>query len=322
MSQHSHFSGREIAAALAVVLIWGLNFVAMKFSLREFTPMQLGTFRYVFAAVPLLVMMRCPPVPWPWLASYGLVQGVGQFGLLFLALQWGMTAALASVLMQTQVFFTAILASVLLQERLNAAQTGGLCLALVGLVCFGLHFTASGLNAADLSLLGFVLTLSAAAMWGASSIVARKLQQRHPGYNAVQFVVWSSLFPILPFAALSYCVDGPAAFVQLAHISWTAWGGAVYLGLFATVLAYGLWTWLLKRRPANQVAPIGLGVPVIGLLAGVWLLHESLSGWQLVGTACIAASLIYTMLPRRRVVAPSSARTAVQQFAPAPHKPS
>ena len=49
-------TGRDYTAALAVVVIWGLNFVAMKFALRDFTPFQLGAARYVFAALPLVLL--------------------------------------------------------------------------------------------------------------------------------------------------------------------------------------------------------------------------------------------------------------------------
>jgi len=92
----SHFSGRDLLAALAVVVIWGLNFVAMKWALLDFTPFQLGVWRYVFAALPLVLIVRRPQLPWRWIVAYGLCQGVGQFGVLFIALQVGMTAALAS----------------------------------------------------------------------------------------------------------------------------------------------------------------------------------------------------------------------------------
>ncbi|MEG1456428.1 MAG: EamA family transporter, partial [Comamonas sp.] len=111
---NSPFSGRDLFAALSVVVIWGLNFVAMKWALAEFTPFQLGIWRDVFAALRLVFIVRRPAVPWRWVVAYGLCQGVGQFGVLFIALQVGMTAALASVLMQTQLFFTALLGVLLL----------------------------------------------------------------------------------------------------------------------------------------------------------------------------------------------------------------
>jgi len=300
MKRASAFSSGDIAAALAVVLIWGLNFVAMKLALRELTPMQLGAARYVFAALPLVLLVRRPQVPWYWVLAYGALQGVGQFGLLFLGLRLGMTAALASVLMQTQVFFTALLGLVLLNERLEPARKVGLLLALAGLTCFALNFvSASGASAVGVTLIGFVLTLGAAGMWGASNILVRHLQRRHAGYDALQFVVWSSLAPILPFVLLSWLVDG-ARIPPLAELTWQAWAGTAYLGWFATIAAYGLWTRLLKRHPANQVAPFALGVPIVGLLAGMLLLGERLSGWQMVGVGLIAVSLVYTMFANRK----------------------
>ncbi len=53
-------SGRDLAAALGVVLIWGVNFVVMKFALRDFSPFQLGAARYVFAVMPLLLLVKPP----------------------------------------------------------------------------------------------------------------------------------------------------------------------------------------------------------------------------------------------------------------------
>src|SRR5690349_9986199 len=102
------FSRGELVAALAIVVIWGMNFVVMKTALRHFTPFQLGAGRYLFAVLPLLFIVRPPRLPWRLVVLYGLLQGLGQFGFLFTALRVGMTASLASVLMQTQVFFTAI----------------------------------------------------------------------------------------------------------------------------------------------------------------------------------------------------------------------
>jgi O-acetylserine/cysteine efflux transporter len=293
MKNQTPFGGRDLAAALAVVVIWGLNFVAMKFSLRDFTPFQLGTFRYIFAVLPLLLFVRRPKLSWRWLVLGGLAQ-LGQFGLLFVALQVGMTAALASVLMQTQVFFTTLLGVFLLGERLSGAMRAGLVLAALGLVCFGLNFTSQAAGG-GVTLLALALNLLAATMWAASNIVARKAQTAEPGYDALQFVVWMSLVPILPFAAMAWLFEPEATRWQWMHASVGGWLGVAYLGWFATIAAYALWTGLLKRHPANRVAPFSLGVPVIGLAAGMLALGEGVSAWQWAGSACIIAALVAVM---------------------------
>lgn len=89
------FTGRDLAAAAAVIVIWGLNFVAIKLGLRDFTPFQLGAARFLFSLLPLALWVRPPPIGIGWLVAYGLLQGAGQFGFLFVALKVGMSAALS-----------------------------------------------------------------------------------------------------------------------------------------------------------------------------------------------------------------------------------
>lgn len=292
----SPLQGRDLLAALGVVVIWGLNFVAMKLSLRDFTPFQLGAIRYLFAALPLVLLVPRPQLPVRWLLYYGLAQGVGQFGLLFVALQAGMTAALASVVMQTQLFFTTLLGVVLLQERISGPLRAGLALAAIGLACFAMNFVAGGAASGGTTLLGLALNLCAAGMWGVANIITRRAQHANPHYSALQFVVWSSLVPILPFCALSALFDPVATRWQWLHAGPSAWLGAAYLGWIATILAYAMWTGLFKRHPANRVAPFSLGVPVVGLAAGMGLLHESIAPWQWAGIACVVAALAVVML--------------------------
>ncbi|MBS0454470.1 MAG: EamA family transporter [Proteobacteria bacterium] len=290
-------AGIDLASALGVVVIWGLNFVAMKLSLRDFTPFQLGAARYVFAAFPLVLFIKRPKLPMRWLVYYGLAQGVGQFGLLFTALQAGMTAALASVVMQTQVFFTALLGMALLGERISGPLRMGLALAALGLGCFALNYVVGGSGAT--TAVGLALNLGAAAMWASSNIIARKAQQAHPGFDALQFVVWSSLVPIVPFIALSLLFDAPELRWQWLHASAGAWAGVGYLAWLATLLAYAMWTGLFQRHPANRVAPFSLGVPLVGLAAGMGLLGERIGTWQWAGIGFVVAALLAVMFGGR-----------------------
>ena len=292
----SRFTSRDLAAALVVVTIWGLNFVAMKFALRDFTPFQLGAARFAAAVLSLVFFIRPPRLHWKWVVAFGLLQGLGQFGFLFMALKVGMTAALASVLAQTQLFFTAILSFALLHERPSRALQIGMLLAALALACFAMNYLAPHPGSAGTTtVLGFVLSLGAAAMWAGSNIVARKAQQAAAQFDALAFVVWSSLVPIVPFVALSLVFDDGA--MRWAHLArWrevplSTWFAIAYLGWAATIVGYGLWTNLLKRHPANRVAPFGLGVPVIGLAAGMLVLGETVTAWQWAGIALVIAAL-------------------------------
>lgn len=289
-------------AALCVVLIWGTNFIAMKVGLRSLTPFQLGAGRYAFAVLPLLLFIRPPKLAPKWVLLYGLCQGVGQFGLLFLALKVGMSAALASVLLQTQVFFTAFFGFALLGERASRPLQAGLLLAACGLLCFGMNYLTpdvAGMTTAG----GFALTLAAAAMWAMSNIVVRRAQQSTPQFDVMSFMVWSSTVPILPFVALSLAFDDPATRWQWTTMPPGAWLALAYLGWMATILGYAMWTGLLKRHPVNRVAPFSLGVPVVGISAGMLVLGDVISGWQWAGITLIVAALVCVMFGQRLLAA-------------------
>lgn len=297
----------DLLAALVVVVLWGVNFVAMKWGLRHFTPFQMGVARYVFAALPLVLIVRPPRVHWRWVVWFGMLQGVGQFGFLFVALKVGMTASLASVLLQTQVFFTALFAFALLREKPGRPLQWGMVLAALGLLCFGMNHVgpgAAGLSAAQATTLGgLLLTLCAAAMWAASHIIARLAQNTTPGYDPLAFVIWSSVVPIAPFIALSAVFDPDASrwlrWEALASVPLSGWAAVAYLGWAANTVGNALWTQLLQRYPANRVAPFSLAVPVVGLTAGMVLLGEGVAPWQWAGIVLVVAALACVVLGPR-----------------------
>jgi O-acetylserine/cysteine efflux transporter len=301
--QTSHFSTRDYLSALAIVVIWGLNFIFMKFALHDFTPFQMGAARYIFAAFPLILLIKRPNIDIKWMLMYGLFQGVGQFGFVFVALKVGMTAALASVLMQTQVFFTALIAFLLLGEKPDRALQFGLVLAALGLSCFAMNYIApqAGITM-DTTVLGLVLCVCGAFMWAASNIVVRKAQQsltKHTSFDAVAFLVWSSVVPILPFVALSLLLDAESTRWRWLAAPWSSWLSVAFLGWVATIAAYAMWTRLLKDHPANRVAPFSLGVPVVGITAGMVVLGEQITPWQWCGIALVVAALLTVMFGQR-----------------------
>ncbi|MBL0419063.1 EamA family transporter [Ramlibacter sp. AW1] len=302
----------DLLGLLLVVVIWGLNFVVMKVGLASFTPFQMGAGRYVFAFLPLALLVRRPAVRTRWIVIFGLLQGVGQFGLLFLALKVGMTAALASVLLQTQVFFSALFGLLLLHERVARPLMVGLVFAAAGLACFLVNVSRAEASAAVTGW-GLLLTLAASAMWAASNIVVRLAQREGARFDPLAFVVWCSAVPIVPFVAMSWIFDAPATHANWLHAPWIAWATLAFLGWMATDLAYGLWTRLLKRFPANRVAPFSLAVPLIGLAAGILLLGEPIAPLQWLGALLVLCALLCVVFGdrlRRRPVNPPGSPNA------------
>ena len=304
MSVHAGaaLSRADWVKALVVILVWGLNFVVMKWGLATLSPLLLSALRFAGASLPFVFFVRRPAsLSWGLLAAYGLVQGVGQFGLLFTGLKVGMPAGMASVVLQAQAFITVLMAAAWLHERPQRWQWWGLAIAALGLTAIG---SAHGASVHQMTLAGFALTLGSAAMWSLSTLITRHAA-RYGAYDALPFIVWSSVFPIVPLLLLSVWLEGGAAVVgaQLVAIGWRELGVVVYLAGASTLLGYGLWTQLLQRYSASTVGPLSMPVPVIGLVAAMLLLSERPSALQWLGTLGVLAGMAVNQLGGRWLAA-------------------
>lgn len=274
---------KDLLLALLVIIVWGLNFVVIKVGLQSMPPMLMGALRFMLAAFPAILFVRRPQVPLRWMLAYGMTISVGQFAFLFYAMHVGMPAGLASLVLQSQAFFTLFFAALFLGERLRGSNLFGLLVAASGLVLIGLQ------GGQAMTLAGFALTIAAASMWALGNVVTRKLGK----VNLVGLVVWGSLIPPLPFLALSLWLEGPELISQsLRSLSLDSLLVLAYLAFGATILGYGLWSRLLSLYPASQVAPFSLLVPVVGISSSALLLGERLGGLQMVGAALVMAGLL------------------------------
>jgi O-acetylserine/cysteine efflux transporter len=177
----------HLLLALLVVFVWGTNFVVIKLGLATLPPLLFAALRFALSALPWMLFIRRPPVAWRWLASFGVLLGAGQFGLLFLAMKADISPGLASLVIQMQVFFTIGLSIVLLGERIRWFQIAGLVLALVGVALLLSHLDAS------LTMKGLILTLLAAASWAAANLVAKHAARQAPHLDMLGFMVWQRI---------------------------------------------------------------------------------------------------------------------------------
>lgn len=284
---NSKLSLRHFFLALAVVAVWGTNFVVIKLVLGHMPPLLFATLRFAVAVVPVIFFLPRPKVPWRNLAAYGLLIGVGQFGLLFVAMNGHISPGLASLVIQIQVFFTIGLSMYLSGERLQNMQWFALVLAAAGLGIIVMHTDGST------TLLGLGLILLAALSWAGGNIVARQAGQ----VNMVAYVVWSSAFAVPPLLALSIGVEGWDAVLAGVRgadapawvaVAWQAWGNSLF--------GYAAWGWLLARYPAATITPMALMIPLFGMGAAALWLGEGLPAWKLSAAALVMGGLALNLL--------------------------
>jgi O-acetylserine/cysteine efflux transporter len=281
---------RHLLLALAVVAIWGSNFVVIKYALHTLPPMTLAVLRFSFALVPACFFLRRPQVGWRNLAGYGVLIGVGQFGLLYLAMRSQISPGLASLVVQTQVFFTLLLAVRIRKERVLGSQWLGLALAAGGIAVIAAH--VDGTTTA----LGVAMVLAAAFCWACANL----LTQRAGRIDMLAYVVWSSAFAVPPLLVLALLLDGPQQVVaSVAAADAGTWAAVLWQSLGNSLFGYGVWSWLLARHPAGRIVPMALLVPVFGMGSASLLLGEPLPAWKLVAAALVLAGLAINLFGPR-----------------------
>ena len=284
---HPSLSLRHFLLGLGVVAVWGTNFAVIKLALAQMPPLLFATLRFVAVILPAIFLVARPAVPWRNLASYGLLIGVGQFGLMFIAMNGHISPGLASLVVQTQVFFTIGLAMWLSGERAHPVQGVSLALAAGGIGVILLHTDGSATP------LGLVLMLLAALSWAGGNIVSRQAGR----VNMLAYVVWSSAFAVPPLVVLTLWQEGwTPVRTALEHADAAAWAAVAWQAVGNSLVGYAAWGWLLARYPAATVTPMALLVPVFGMGASAFWLGESLPGWKLLAAALVMGGLALNLL--------------------------
>jgi O-acetylserine/cysteine efflux transporter len=286
---------RDAALALAIVFVWGTNFVVIRWGLDVLPPLFFATLRFTLVFVPAALFLPRPKVSWANLAIYGVAIGLFQFGMLFIAMHGRISPGLASLVVQMQVFFTIALSMLRTGERLKPHQMAAFALALAGMGVIAAN------NGHGATLPGMALTLVAAMGWAFGNQASREAGS----VNMLAYVVWAAMFSIPPLFVLSLLFDGPTAILAGLHnATWITWSAVLWQSVGNTMFGYACWAWLLSRYPAATIAPLSLLVPIFGFGASALLLGEPLPLWKIGATGLIMAGLAVNLLwrPKKAVV--------------------
>lgn len=277
---------------VSVVMIWGFNFVVIRWGMEGIDPITMTTLRFLLTAVPLIFFIKKPNVNLSIVALYGILFGAGLWGVVNIAVSLGTPAGMSSLLLQSSVFFTLLAAIVVFKETLPLKNTLGIAMAFVGFIVILLYRQSS------LPLLGGMLVLVAALFWTVCNVIVRQ----HKPENVVGFIVWSSLFvpiPVLLFSlAQSYFLNGNIDFAHIIQLpDMKGWVSILFQSYVTTLFGYGIWTWAIAKHGLSNVAPFSLLVPISGLFSGWVIYDETLSTSSIVGAVLIMLGLILLSIP-------------------------
>jgi O-acetylserine/cysteine efflux transporter len=299
---------RDVALAVLAALIWGFNFIVIKFGLDAFPPLLFSALRFVSAAVPAVFLVSRKQLPWKLIVQVGVVLGFIKYALVYLGIAVGMPAGLSSLVLQAQVPFTLLLTAVVLGDKPSRLQRVGIGVAMGGIVLVAYGRAGGG------NLAGLLLVVGGAVAWSFANVLIK----RSGGVEPFRLMVWMSLVPPLPLLVISLLTEHPRV-EMVTQMGWSGLGAVLYTGLIATVVAFGIWGGLLQTYSAGLVTPFALLVPVFGIAFSSLLLGEPLTLLNLLAGAVILLGLAIAVLGPR--LEASMARREPQTDAAGPTLP-
>ena len=283
-------SKKDGLLALLVTFIWGVNFSVIKLGLGTMDPFLLASLRFFLTAIPLVFILPKPEVKFIWVAVYGLLFGVGLWGMVNLGIRLGASPGVASLLLQLSAYFTIIFGYFFFSEKLNRYQILAMLISLLGLLI--LIFS----NGESSNLFALFLVIVGAFSMGLTNVLIKKYSPK----SVFSFMAWSSLFSPIPLLLLAEFTNKQFSLIS-ALASIDAW--AVFSILFqvyiTTLFAYWVWNNLLKKYPISTVAPTSLLVPVFGFIGSAVIFNEELTAIKLISSGLILLGLIVFVVSNR-----------------------
>jgi drug/metabolite transporter (DMT)-like permease len=276
---------RSAGVAMAVLtLIWGSNWLAMKYGLAYADPVVFNVHRTLVAIAALfvlLVAMRRPLAPQSWTvaAVTGLFQTTINFGATTMALAEGAVGRTA-VLVFTMPFWTILFAWPVLHERLRGLQWLAVGLAFAGLTLVVQPWSWEGALAPRLWAL-------ASALGWAGGTIAIKYYQRTRQLDMLNLMAWQMALGVLPLLPLALLRTARATAWSPEYALWL-----FFVGVISSALGFALWVAILRWLAAGTAALATLAVPVVALVSSGIVLGERPSPLEWLGMTAIGAGLV------------------------------
>ena len=277
---------RHILMTIIVAAVWGFNFIAIKVGLTEISPFIYGSGRFMIAALPAFFIKK-PNISWTIIIGIGLLTFV-KFTLMFMGIHMKVSAGLASLILQSQGFFTIALSVFFYKAKISSNHILGMLIALIGMALIGWQTDC------QTTLIGVSLILAAALSWAYSNILYRKAGN----VDMFALIVWTSVIPPIPMLIGEFIMEGSDNFVSsFLNMSSLGWMCLLYTACISTWIGATLWGILIRTYEPHRIAPFSLLVPVFGISFASLILGEELSVLMSIACVCIFMGLIINQWP-------------------------
>ena len=279
---------------LCMALVWGLNFIVVKFATSIFAPLAFNSVRIALAVVVLWAIFLGRRIPLPGRRELIGMLALGMLGNGLYQILWveGMArtrASDAALLVAASPAFIEIVGWVRGHERAGVRGLSGIALSLVGI---GLVVTGASTGATGHStLVGNAFILGSVLCWSFYSVSLKPLTERVDGLTLSAVTMTGGLVPMLFAGAPSLLATRWSAVPRLG------WMAVAYSGLLALVVAYLFWYRGVRVLGPTRASMYSNLQPLVAMIAAWALLGETPHALQLMGALCIIGGLLLTRLP-------------------------
>lgn len=287
----------DLAIALAVLLMWGLNFVFAKIGLQHWPPVFFVALRFACVAALLLPFVRLPRGRLLQIGALSVVLGTLHFPLMFTAMS-RIDAGTAAVVVQLQVPFAALLGHFVYKDRLGWRSIVGMALAFAGVLLIAGEPRLAGQEIA------VVLVVFAAFMFAIANVQMKALGD----VDGNTLNAWIAVFATPQLLVISLLVESGQV-EAVRQVTWEAIGALFYQVVVMVIISYALWYRLLRKYSVGQVMPLTLLLPIVGVLSGVILLGEPMTWQKIVGGLLTVMGVGVIVVRRARIAEPRTGST-------------
>lgn len=273
--------------AFIAVVIWGFNFVIATVTVQGISPFLMLSLRFLLVFIVLMPFYPKPPIPIKQIIAISFIFGFCHLGSMFLSLHMGLSSSVGIVVDQVGVPFTILLAFLFFKEKPNIPEIIGIILAI-----FGTFFLANTPNSIG-NPIAFILMILAGLFWAIYSIQLKKFNSK----SALGLVAWISLFSFfITFSISLIFEDNHMQMIKDSSLS--NWLALLYTAFLASIVAHGIWGYLMTTQNVNKIIPMILLVPVFGVFGGVFFLSEEVTTGMIIGTILMILGVKISLLKK------------------------